>query len=144
MKYAGEVMIDRNAYNRQLIEEFRAERGNPTGPMAGRPLLLLTTTGAKSGQPRTAPLMYIPEGDRLLVIASNVGAAHDPDWYHNLVVHPQVTVEVGTETYIATASTITGEERQRVWARIVEQHPFFADHQEKTTRQIPVVALQRL
>src|SRR2546430_13061868 len=104
MRDAGEFMIDRNAYNRQLIEEFRAERGNPAGPMAGRPLLLLTTTGAKSGQSRVAPLMYVPEGDRLLIIASNAGAPQHPDWYHNLVAHPQVTVEVGTETYTATAN----------------------------------------
>lgn len=111
--------------------------------MAGRPLLLLTT-GARTGQQRTVPMMYIPEGDRLLVIASNLGALLPPDWYYNLVAHPQVTVEVGTETYTATASTITGEERERLWAGIIAQYPFFADHQVKTARQIPIVALQRL
>jgi deazaflavin-dependent oxidoreductase (nitroreductase family) len=126
-----------------LIKGFREQRGNPTGPMAGRPLLLLTT-GARTGQQRTVPMMYIPEGDRLLVIASNLGALLPPDWYYNLVAHPQVTVEVGTETYTATASTITGEERERLWAGIIAQYPFFADHQVKTARQIPIVALQRL
>ncbi len=137
-------MIDRNAYNRQLIEEFREQRGNPTGPMAGRPLLLLTTTGAKSEQPRVVPLMYISEGERLLIIASNAGAPQHPDWYHNLVAHPQVTVEVGVETYTATAHIITGEEHERLWAWVLAQYPFFADHQEKIKRQIPIVALQRV
>jgi deazaflavin-dependent oxidoreductase (nitroreductase family) len=136
-------MNDRNAYNRQLIEEFREHRGNPTGPMAGRPLLLLTTTGAKSGQPRIAPLMYVSEGERLLIIASNAGAPRHPDWYHNLVAHPQVTVEVGTETYTAIATVITAEERERLWASLLEQYPFFADHQAGVARQIPIVALER-
>jgi deazaflavin-dependent oxidoreductase (nitroreductase family) len=137
-------MIDRNAYNRQLIEEFREQRGNPAGSMAGRPLLLLTTTGAKSGQPRVVPLMYVPEGERLLIIASNAGAPQHPDWYYNLVAHPEVTVEVGTETYTATAHIVTSEEREGLWTWILAQYPFFADHQEKITRQIPIVALRRL
>ncbi|TME01188.1 MAG: nitroreductase family deazaflavin-dependent oxidoreductase, partial [Chloroflexi bacterium] len=92
-------MADQNDYNRQLIEDFRANRGKNGGPFAGRPLLLLTTTGAKSGQRRTTPMMFIPDGDRLLVIASNVGAPAHPDWYRNLVAHPDVTVEVGAETF---------------------------------------------
>jgi deazaflavin-dependent oxidoreductase (nitroreductase family) len=132
-------MID---YNRQLIEEFRANRSKFEGP-GSRPLLLLTTTGAKSGQRRTTPMMYIPNGDRLLVIASNIGAPKHPDWYHNLVAHPEVTVEVGTQTYNATAIVTQGAERQKLWTWIVEQHPFFSDHQAKTTRQIPVIALTR-
>src|SRR6266516_188800 len=136
-------MTEQNNYNRQLIEEFRVSRSKAGGPFEGRPLLLLTTTGAKSGQPRTTPMMYIPDGDRLLVIASNVGAATHPDWYRNLVAHPQVTVEVGTESFDATAIVTEGEERQRLWARIVELYPFFAEHQAKTTRQIPVIALSR-
>src|SRR6266699_3503304 len=81
----GEFMIDQNDYNRRVIEEFRADRGKPGGRWEGRPLLLLTTTGARSGQPRTTPMMYIPDGDRLLVIASNAGAPAHPDWYRNLV-----------------------------------------------------------
>jgi deazaflavin-dependent oxidoreductase (nitroreductase family) len=135
-------MIDRNDYNRQLIEEFRANRSKFTGPGA-RHLLLLTTTGAKSGQSHTAPMMYIRNDDRLLVIASNIGAPEHPDWYHNLVAHPEVTVEIGTETYKAIATVIQGAERQQLWAWIIEQYPFFADHQAKTTRQIPVIALSR-
>jgi deazaflavin-dependent oxidoreductase (nitroreductase family) len=136
-------MTDQNEYNRRLIEEFRATRGLSSGPFAGRALLLLTTTGAKSGLRRTTPMMYIPEGDRLLVIASNIGAPNHPDWYRNLVAHPDVTVEAGTETFDATAVVVEGAERQRLWAWIVEQYPFFAEHQTKTSRQIPVIALER-
>ena len=136
-------MADQNDYNRQLIEDFRANRGKSGGPFAGRPLLLLTTTGAKSGQRRTTPMMFIPDGDRLLVIASNVGAPAHPDWYRNLVAHPDVTVEVGTETFDATAVVTQGAERDRLWTRIVELYPFFTGHQAKTTRQIPVIALSR-
>ena len=137
-------MIDQNTYNRQLIEEFRADRDKGGGAMKGRPLLLLTTTGAKSGQLRTKPMMFIPDGDRLLVIASNAGAAIHPDWYRNLVAHPEVTVEVGNETFKAIATVTEGLERQRLWSRVVELYPFFADHQAKTSRQIPVIVLRRL
>jgi deazaflavin-dependent oxidoreductase (nitroreductase family) len=111
--------------------------------MAGRRLLLLTTTGAKTGRPHTAPMMYIPDGERLLVIASNIGAPSHPDWYRNLVANPGVTVEVGDRTYAARARTIVEPERERIWAGIVERYPFFAEHQTKTTRQIPIVALER-
>jgi len=137
-------MIDQNTYNRQLIEEFRADRDKGGGAMKGRPLLLLTTTGAKSGQLRTKPMMFIPDGDRLLVIASNAGAPTHPDWYRNLVAHPEVTVEVGNETFKAIATVTEGLERQRLWSRVVELYPFFADHQAKTSRQIPVIVLRRL
>ena len=133
-------MIDYNDYNHQLIEEFRANRSKFEGP-GSRPLLLLTTTGAKSGQRHTTPMMYIPNGNRLIVIASNIGAPKHPDWYHNIVAHPAVTVEVGTKTYDTTAIVTQGAERQQLWTWIVEQYPFFADHQAKTTRQIPVIAL---
>jgi len=136
-------MTDQNAYNRQLIEEFRANRGKADGPMEGRPLLLLTTTGAKSGQLRTTPMMFIRVDDQLLVIASNAGAPSHPDWYRNLVAHPEVTVEVGNEIFDAIAVVTEGTERQRLWTRVVELYPFFADHQAKVTRQIPVIALKR-
>ena len=136
-------MTDQNTYNRQLIEEFRANRGKSGGPMEGRPLLLLTTTGAKSGQLRTTPMMYIPDGNRLLVIASNAGAPAHPDWYRNLVAYPEVTVEVGNEIFEAIAIVTEGPERQRLWTRVVELYPFFADHQAKVTRQIPVIVLKR-
>src|SRR6266576_2184701 len=133
-------MTDYSDYNNQLIEEFRADRSKFEGPGA-RPLLLLTTTGAKSGKRRTTPMMYIPDGDRLLVIASNIGAPKHTDWYYNIEAHHEVTVEVGTRTYDATAIVTQGEERQQLWTSIVEKYPFFADHQTKTTRQIPVIAL---
>ena len=134
---------NQNDYNQRLIEEFRADRSNNGGAFKARPLLLLTTTGARSGQRRTAPMMYVPDGNRLLVIASNAGAPKHPDWYYNLVAHPQVTVEVGKETYNATAIATEGAERQQLWTRIVGQYPFFAEHQGKVTRQIPVIALER-
>ncbi len=136
-------MTDQNDYNRQLIEEFRADRSKTDRPLEGRPLLLLTTTGARSGQRRTTPMMYIPDSDHLIVIASNVGASTHPDWYHNLVAHPQVTVEVGPETFDALAIIMEGTARQQLWTRITELYPFFVEHQAKTTRQIPVIALQR-
>lgn len=136
-------MIDQNEYNRKLIEEFRANRGRTDGPLAGRPLLLLTTTGARSGQTRTTPLMYVRDGERLLIIASNAGAPAHPDWYYNLVARPQVVVEVGADTFDASAVVLAGAERQQVWDSIVQQYPFFVDHQAKVARQIPIVALQR-
>jgi deazaflavin-dependent oxidoreductase (nitroreductase family) len=137
------MVPDQKAYNRQLIEEFRANRGKSDGPMAGRRLLLLNTTGARSGQRRTTPMMYIPDDDHLIVLASNAGAPKHPDWYHNLVAHPEVTVEVGNETFDATAVVTEGPERQRIWTKVVAQYPFFADHQAKITRQIPVIVLKR-
>src|SRR5207244_2326289 len=104
-------MANRNVWNRQTIEAFRANGGKVGGMWEGRPLLLITTTGAKIGQRRTNPVMYMADGDRLLVFASKGGAPSNPDWYHNLVAHPEVTVEVGTETYEATATPLIGEER---------------------------------
>jgi deazaflavin-dependent oxidoreductase (nitroreductase family) len=136
-------MTGQNDYNRQLIEEFREDRNKSGGSFASRPLLLLTTTGAKSGQRRTTPMMYVPDGDRLLVIASNAGAPAHPDWYYNLVAHPEVTVEVGTETYDATAVVTQGAERDQLWTSIVDKYPFFTEHQAKITRQIPVIVLSR-
>jgi deazaflavin-dependent oxidoreductase (nitroreductase family) len=131
---------DMKAHNRKVIEEFRANGGAPEG----RPLLLLNTTGVRTGIRRTTPMMYVPDGDRLLVIASNAGAPKDPDWYRNLVADPAVTVEVGAEVYAATAVVTTGDERARLFAGIVERYPFFADHQAGISREIPVVALERL
>src|SRR5689334_1002803 len=140
---SGGAMGDQKAYNHKLIEDFRASRGANEDPFAGRPLLLLTTIGAKSGQRRTTPLMYVPDGDRLLVIASNAGAPKHPDWYRNLLAHPQVTVEVGADTFDARAVVLEADERQQQWDRIVASYPFFVEHQAKITREIPVVALER-
>jgi deazaflavin-dependent oxidoreductase (nitroreductase family) len=132
---------DMKAHNRELIGQFRANGG--TAP-DGRPLLLLNTTGRRTGERRTTPMMFIPDGGDLLVIASNAGAPAHPDWFGNLVAHPQVVVEVGGETYEATAVVPQGEERDRIFDRVVERYPFFADHQAKVTRTIPVVVLRRI
>ena len=136
-------MANQNNWNSQTIEAFRANGGKVGGVWEGRPLLLLTTTGAKSGKQHTSPTMYLPDGDRLLIFASKAGAPSNPDWYYNLLAHPEVTVEVGSETYQATAVPITGEERNRLYAKQAELYPQFADYQKKTTRKIPVVALER-
>jgi deazaflavin-dependent oxidoreductase (nitroreductase family) len=106
-------------------------------------LLLLTTTGAKSGQRRTTPMGYLPDGDRLIVFAANGGSPTNPDWYHNLLAQPHVTIEVGTETFDAIAVVTTDAERDRLWARGVAVYPNLAEHQAKTTRLIPVIALSR-
>jgi deazaflavin-dependent oxidoreductase (nitroreductase family) len=134
----SELPADMKAHNRKVIEEYRANKG-----AGGRPLLLLTTTGARTGEPRTTPMMYVPDGDRLLVIASNAGAPKHPDWYHNVVANPDVTVEVDAEEYGATAQVPSGAERDRLFAGIVAKYPFFADHQAGVTRTIPVVVLVR-
>jgi deazaflavin-dependent oxidoreductase (nitroreductase family) len=136
-------MADRNDWNRQTIEAFRATGGKVGGIWEGRPLLLLTTTGAKSGQRRTTPVMYLPDGDRLLVFATKAGAPTNPAWYHNLIAYPEVTVEVGTETYEATATPLTGEERDRLYAKQASLYPQFGEYQARATRKIPVIALER-
>ena len=134
---------DRKAFNESLIQEFRANGGKVGGRFEGRPVLLLTTTGAKSGRKYTTPLVYLQDGERRLIFASKAGAPTHPDWYHNLVANPTVTVEAGTETYEARAVEITGEERDRLYAKQVEAAPQFGEYQEKTDRVIPVVDLQR-
>lgn len=136
-------MANPNDYNRHLIAEYRATGGKITGRHAGRPILLLTTTGAKSGLSRTTPLMYVRDGDRVAVIASKGGAPTHPDWYHNLMAQPQVRVELGTEAFDATARVTEGAERERFWSTMIADWPFFADYQAGVTRQIPVVALDR-
>jgi deazaflavin-dependent oxidoreductase (nitroreductase family) len=130
-------------WNQQTIDEYRRTGGNVSGPFAGRPLLLLTTTGAKSGKAHTTPIMYLPDGDRLIIFATKAGAPTNPDWYYNLKAHPRATVELGSETFEVTATEITGEERDRLYARQAALYPQFADYEKRTTRRIPVIALQR-
>jgi deazaflavin-dependent oxidoreductase (nitroreductase family) len=130
-------------WNNQIIEEFRANGGKVGGPFEGAPLLLLTTMGAKSSRHHTTPVTYLPDGDRLIIFASNAGASTNPAWYHNLVAHPQATVEVGTETFDVTSIIITGEERDQFYARQAILFPGFADYETKTTRRIPAIALHR-
>jgi deazaflavin-dependent oxidoreductase (nitroreductase family) len=131
-------------WNEKIIDEFRANAGKVGGQFEGAPVLLLTTTGARSGNKHTTPMMYQEGADKLHVFASKAGAPTNPDWYHNLVANPTVTVEVGSETYEATASPLETEERDRVFAEQVARYPGFAEYQEKTTRVIPVIALTRL
>ena len=130
-------------WNRMVIEEFRSHGGKVSGSFEGAPLLLLTTTGAKSGMAHTTPVMYLPDGERLVIFASKAGAPTNPEWYHNLVAHPQATVEVGNETFKATAIEVTGEERDQLYAKQAKLFPRFADYEVGTTRRIPVIALQR-
>jgi deazaflavin-dependent oxidoreductase (nitroreductase family) len=130
-------------FNTQIIEEFRANEGRVGGQFEGAPLVLLTTTGAKSGALRTNPLAYLDGGDgTVYVFASKGGAPTNPDWYHNVLAHPAVTVERGTERYEATATPITGPLRDELFARQVERFPGFGDYQKNAGRVIPVVALQ--
>lgn len=136
-------MAEVNDWNSAIIAEFRANGGRVGGQFDGAPVLLLTTRGGKSGRPHTAPVMYLADGDRLVVFASKAGGPTNPDWYHNLVAHADVTVEVGTETFPATALVIRGSERDELYARQAERYPGFAEYQRMTTRQIPVIALRR-
>jgi len=138
------VMADAKSWNEGIIEEFRANGGKVGGPFAGAPLLLLTTAGARSGKLRTNPVMYLTDGSRLLVFASKAGAPTNPDWYHNLVANPTATVEVGGDRYDVKATVLAGAERDRFYARQAELYPGFAEYEEKTTRAIPVVALERV
>ena len=131
-----------NDFNRKVIEEFRANGGRVGGPFQGAPLLLLTTTGAKSGGTYTTPVMYLPDGERMVVFASKGGAPANPAWFHNLVANPDATVEVGHDSFRVRATVTSGEERGRLFSRQAELYPAFADYAQKTTREIPVVALQ--
>ena len=130
------------SFNQQIIDEFRANQGKVGGPFEGGRLLLLTTTGARSGKPHTAPVGYLPDGERLLIIASAGGAPNHPAWHHNLLAHPPVTVEDGTLTYQATAVVLAGAERDRLFARAAEADPGWAEYQANTARTLPVVALE--
>lgn len=131
------------AWNTQVIEEFRAKRGKLSGTYEGAILLLLTTTGARSGKCHTVPLAYLIDGERLIITASALGAAQHPAWYHNLVASPAVTVELGDEIFEAIATVLRGEEREQLWSWTTKHWPLLVEHQAKTTRQIPLVALQR-
>lgn len=130
-------------FQEQVIEQFRANQGNVDGPFEGQPLLLLITTGARSGAERVNPLMYTKDGDDLVVLASKGGAPDNPAWYHNVVANPQATVELGTEKFPVTARVARGEERDRLYRAQAAVYPQFAGYQEKTSRQIPVVVLHR-
>jgi deazaflavin-dependent oxidoreductase (nitroreductase family) len=134
--------MDIEQTNQRVIQQFRA--GGEVEGMHRERLVLLTTVGRRTAQRRTTPMMFHRDGDRLLVMASNHGAPKDPDWYRNLVATPEVGVEVGDESFDAVAEPLTGPERDRIWAEIKRTYPFFAEHEEKSGRDIPVVALTRI
>jgi deazaflavin-dependent oxidoreductase (nitroreductase family) len=132
-------------WNAMLIKTLRENGGEvPEGPMAGRPLLILTTKGARTGQLREAVLTFSRDDGRLVVAASAGGSPTDPDWYRNVQANPAVQVEAKGETFAATATVAPAAERERLWAQHVEERPEFADYPEKAGRTIPVVTLQRI
>ncbi|WP_229075950.1 nitroreductase/quinone reductase family protein [Actinoplanes sp. DH11] len=136
--------FDFTTFQRQVIDEFRANGGRVGGPFQGSALALLTTVGARTGKPRTSPLAYLVIDGVPVVVASAMGADKNPDWYHNIRQHPIVTVETGTETFQAVAEAPAGPVRDALFAKVVAREPGFADYQKKTTRPIPVVTLTRL
>jgi deazaflavin-dependent oxidoreductase (nitroreductase family) len=132
-----------NDYNQRIIEEFRSNGGKVGGPWEGRPMVLLTTTGARSGNKHTTPLVPYADGDQLYVFGSMGGAPRHPAWYHNVLANPTVTVEHGTERFTARAEPLSGAERDDIYAKQAALLPAFAQYQERTSRVIPVIRLVR-
>jgi deazaflavin-dependent oxidoreductase (nitroreductase family) len=132
-----------NDWNTAIIEEFRANGGRVGGRFEGAPMLLLHTTGAKSGEARVTPMVYRADGDKLVVFASYAGNPKNPAWYHNLLAGGPASVEVGTETFPVSARVTEGAEREKYWSQQKRDMPGFADYEAKTTREIPVVVLER-
>jgi deazaflavin-dependent oxidoreductase (nitroreductase family) len=137
-------MSDPNDWNKEIIKEFRANDGVVGGHFANMTLLLLHTTGAKSGQPRLNPAAYIVDDERYVIIASKGGADTHPAWYYNLVANPQVSIEVGTEEFDAQATVTQEPERSKLYGKMASQYPGFAEYERKTERIIPVILLERL
>jgi deazaflavin-dependent oxidoreductase (nitroreductase family) len=131
------------AFNQSVIEEFRANAGKVGGPFEGGDLLLLTTTGAKSGQERTTPLGYVRHDGSLLIVGSNLGSPRHPDWYHNVLAHPVVQVEIGARTFEALAVPAEGARREELFGHVVRAAPGYGDYQARTDRPLPVVVLER-
>jgi deazaflavin-dependent oxidoreductase (nitroreductase family) len=132
-----------NNWNSTIIKEFRSNEGLVGGNFEGAPVLLLHTKGAKTGKERINPMMYLDYEGKRYIFASYAGAPTDPDWYHNLVANPHVTVEVGTEKFEATATPVSLDERDRIYPVQAERYPGFGEYELKTTRKIPVVELVR-
>jgi deazaflavin-dependent oxidoreductase (nitroreductase family) len=140
-----ELLMSFEDFNRNLIKDLRAHGGKATsGPFQGRDVLILTTKGAKSGATRESPLAYTRDGDNLVVVASKGGAPTHPSWYHNLVTHPEVTVEAEGETFNARAHVPQGEEYERLYNQHADVLPTFHEYRKKTSRQIPVIVLERV
>ena len=132
-------------FNQGVMKEFRENGGKAvSGPFVNAPLLLLTTTGAKSGKPFTTPLVYTKDGDRIVIIASKGGFPTNPAWFHNLKAHPTVTLELGKEKFQAKATITKDPERQRLFDAQAKVMPNFNEYQKNTTRQIPVIVLERM
>jgi deazaflavin-dependent oxidoreductase (nitroreductase family) len=135
-------MSEMNDWNANIIQEFRGNGGKVGGPFEGAPLLLLHTTGAKTGQERVNPMMYRPIDGGYAVFASKAGAATNPDWYHNLVANPDVHAEIGAQTLALRARVADHAEREPIWTAQKTENPGFAEYERQTTRQIPVVILE--
>ncbi|MED7953404.1 MULTISPECIES: nitroreductase family deazaflavin-dependent oxidoreductase [unclassified Streptomyces] len=131
-----------NDYNRQVIDEFRTSAGTVGGDFAGKNLLLLTTRGRQSGEPRTTPLVYLRDGGRVVVFALNGGAPADPLWYRNLAAAPEVTVELGADRFAAHAVPVDPDDHEDLWARQISVEPLFADFRARTSRTVPLVELR--
>jgi deazaflavin-dependent oxidoreductase (nitroreductase family) len=130
-------------WNARVVDEFRANGGKVGGQFEGAHMILVHNFGAKSGTERVSPMVYFPDGDRFLIVASAAGSPKNPDWYHNLKARPEVTVEVGTETIPVVVEELPPAERDEKWAEITAVAPGFAEYQKKTSRTIPVLALTR-
>jgi deazaflavin-dependent oxidoreductase (nitroreductase family) len=131
-----------SSWNDGIIEEFRANEGRVGGPFEGIELLLLTSVGARSGKRHVTPLVYVTDGERLVVAASNGGGPKHPAWFHNVGANPEVEIEVGTRKFTAKAAVVPDRaERDRLYAKFVEVSPGFAEYETKTSRVIPVVVL---
>lgn len=142
----GKLVADTAAlddFNRKIVEEFRANAGIVGGPFEGGTLLLLHTTGAKSGQPRLSPLAYLTVDDKMLIVGSYAGAPKDPAWVHNLRANPRARIEVGTDEYDVDVRELSAGERDAAYPKVVEVAPVFADYQANTTRAIPLFELTR-
>ena len=133
-----------NDFNEKIIDEFRGNGGKVGGALEGSPLLLLQTTGAKTGRTRVKPLVYRRDGDRLVVFGTKGGSPTHPEWYYNVRANPRVTVEVGSDRFEADAKVAPPDERDRLWRLQTQDVPVFADYQKRTDRTIPVVILERV
>lgn len=137
-------MSNPNDWHAKVIKEFRENDGVVGGPFEGMNLMILHTTGAKTGKERLNPVATIEEDGGYVIIASKGGAPNHPDWYHNLVANPEVTVEVGTETLEAYAEVVDEPERTQLYSKMAERYPGFREYEEKTDRVIPVIKLKRM
>lgn len=136
-------MATPNEFNQKVIDEFRANGGKVGGYFDGASMILITTTGAKSGEKTTTPLVYLPDGDRMVIFASMAGAPNNPAWYHNIKAHKDIVVDIGQGEFEAEALEVTGEERDALYNTQKTRMPAFAEYEQKTTRKIPVIAITR-